>query len=94
MPWTKGTLLWIREGREADGVIFVLRKRLGTAVRRNRLKRRLRHAARDLALPASRSIVVLAQRGAVAASFAGLRHELARLLDQLPDLEQRPDDQP
>lgn len=80
MPWTKGQLLWVRVGRESAGVIFVLRKSLGSAVVRNRLKRRLRHICRDLPrrTPAE-SLVVFAQSPAASAAFPQLRDELSHL---------------
>ena len=82
MPWTKGSLLWVRDGREPNGTIFVLRKRLGTAVRRNRLKRRLRHATRELSVPDA-GLVILAQPPAVRSSFHALKVELGHLLARL-----------
>ena len=80
MSWTKGQLLWVRTGREPGGVIFVLRKRLGNAVLRNRLKRRLRHVCRELHIPADESLVVLAQQQAASCSFERLRIELTQLV--------------
>ena len=80
MPWTRGQLLWVRAGREPRGVIFVLRKHLGKAVWRNRLKRRLRHICRELDLPAQECLIVLAQPSAICASFQRLREELTRLV--------------
>ncbi len=80
MSWTKGQLLWVRAGREPGGVIFVLRKRLGKAVRRNRLKRRLRHVCRELKLPVQESLIVLAQPSATTSSFRRLRDELTGLV--------------
>ena len=85
MPWTKGTLLWVRDGREARGTIFVLRKRLGTAVVRNRLKRRLRHATREMGV-ADRGLVILAQPPATRSPFPVLLDELRQLMARLqPD---------
>jgi ribonuclease P protein component len=83
MPWTKGQLLWVRAGREPGGVIFVLRRRLGKAVLRNRLKRRLRHVCRELNLPAQHSLIVLAQPPATTSSFQRLREELRGLVADL-----------
>ncbi|MDA0334019.1 MAG: ribonuclease P protein component [bacterium] len=80
MSWTKGQLLWVRTGREPGGVILVLRKRLGKAFLRNRLKRRLRHVCRELNLPATESLVVLAQQQAASCSFQRLRVEMTQLL--------------
>lgn len=84
MPWTKGQLLWVRVGRESAGVIFVLRKSLGCAVVRNRLKRRLRHICRDLPhLTPEESLVVFAQPAAVSAAFGPLHDELSHLFASL-----------
>lgn len=83
MPWTRGSLLWVRTGRESTGTVFVLRKSIGTAVARNRLKRRLRSICRDHPLAAVGSLVVLAQPSAANATFEKLRDELARLLSLL-----------
>ncbi|HJN29010.1 MAG TPA: ribonuclease P protein component [Candidatus Latescibacteria bacterium] len=73
----------MRDGREDDGTIFVIRKALGNAVVRNRLKRRLRHIMRDLDAPASGSIVLLARPSAVRLSFAALERQVTELLDRL-----------
>jgi ribonuclease P protein component len=83
MPWTKGSLLWIRAGRERSGAVFVIRKSLGNAVFRNRLRRRLRHICRELPRPAETSLVVFAQPAARATSFDELRTELTRLVNVL-----------
>lgn len=82
MPWSKGSLLWIRRGQTpSSGAVFVLRKSLGTSVLRNKLRRRLRHICRHLPTSASRGLVVLAQPPATQSSFCALRTELTRLLD-------------
>ena len=83
MPWTRGERLWIKPGRD-PGLVFVVRKRLGHAVCRNRLKRRLRHLCRDLGWTADDSLVVLAQPAATTSSFQDLRDELTRLVALLP----------
>ncbi|HCV25264.1 MAG: ribonuclease P protein component [Candidatus Latescibacteria bacterium] len=83
MGWIRGSDLWVRDGREDDGTIFVIRKALGNAVVRNRLKRRLRHIMRDLDAPASGSIVLLARPSAVRLSFAALERQVTELLDRL-----------
>ena len=88
MPWSKGSLLWIRRGRPpSSGPVFVLRKSLGTAVLRNKLRRRLRHICRHLPTSASEGLVILAQPVAAQSSFAALRTELARLVVSLDDGE-------
>lgn len=88
MPWSKGPLLWIRRGRApSSGAVFVLRKSLGTAVLRNKLRRRLRHICRHLPSSATQGLVVLAQPPAAQSSFAALRTELTRLVLSLEDGE-------
>lgn len=82
VDWIKGELLWVRPGREAHGVVCVVRKALGKAVVRNRIKRRLRHLYRDSA-PGPGSLVILARHGAAAASYRALRDELHQLLELL-----------
>ena len=59
-------------------------KKVGGAVERNRIKRRLRAALRTggLAPQAGRDYVVVARRDALAVSFSGLCGELTRLLHQ------------
>ena len=83
MGWIRGTDLWVRFGREDDGTVFVIRKALGNAVVRNRLKRQLRHILRDLQRPAAGSLVVLARPSAVGQSFASLREQTMALLAEL-----------
>ncbi|MBM2812550.1 MAG: Ribonuclease protein component [Chloroflexi bacterium] len=84
MPWTKGHLVWVRVGRESTGVILVLRKSLGSAVVRNRLKRRLRHICRDLPRRSPTvSLVVFAQPAAASVAFGQLRDELTHLFSTL-----------
>ena len=82
MPWTRGNLLWIRQGQETSGLILVTRKALGTAVCRNRLKRRLRHIYRECG-PIDGSLVVLFRPACVAAPFSALREEFSFLVTQL-----------
>ena len=84
MPWTKGSLLWVRRAREPSGVVFVLRKSLGTAVLRNRIRRRLRHICRHLSLTSDR-LVVLVLPSASNSSFSALHAELTRLVRTLED---------
>ncbi|MFC1526301.1 ribonuclease P protein component [Candidatus Latescibacterota bacterium] len=83
MSWIKGELLWVRPGREASGAVFVVRKLIGKAVVRNRLKRRLRHLYRECG-PVPGSLVVLAQKPAAASPYRVLRQELTDLLSRLP----------
>lgn len=82
MGWIKGRDLWVRNGRESSGVVFVTRRALGTAVVRNRLKRRLRSICRELQ-PLRGSVVILPQPGAVEIPFGVLREELTDLVSKL-----------
>ena len=81
MSWTRGKIIWIRPGRESSGVIFVLRKSLGTAVKRNRLKRRLRHICSFFDF-SNHSLVILPQPGAGDVSFTCLKQEMDMLLSK------------
>jgi ribonuclease P protein component len=74
---------------------FVVSKRLGKAVARNRLKRRLREGLRPLAVHPGWDLVFLARAPAAAATYQQLREALvellsrARLLDKLEPVRQR-----
>lgn len=63
---------------------FVVSKAVGTAVVRNRVKRRLRHLAREhvVSLPSSAVLVVRALPAAATASYPELRADLERCLDR------------
>ena len=68
---------------------FVVSKAVGPAVVRNRVKRRLRHLAREqlsdleMRLPGSAVLVVRALPAAAGASAAELRGDLARSLERV-----------
>ena len=64
---------------------FVVSKAVGTAVVRNRVKRRLRHLAREqlASLPGSAVLVVRALPGAADASYEELRGDLTRCLQRV-----------
>jgi ribonuclease P protein component len=82
MAWVRGPCLWVRRGRESRRQVFVVRRKLGSAVVRNRLKRRLRHICRNRPfLP--RNLVILCQPPAVEAPFADLERELDYLVPKL-----------
>lgn len=87
MPWSKGSLLWVRRGRAPSGVVLIVRKSLGAAVLRNRIRRRLRHICRQLPAPTSDRLVVLVLPSAADSSFAALRAELTGLVQTLEDRE-------
>lgn len=67
--------------------------KLGTAVVRNRLRRRLREAYRlaEPRISTGYSIVIVARRGGIDAPFALLQRDLDLLLKQLGLLEQHHD---
>ena len=82
MAWIRGRCLWIRYGREDRGQVFVLRRKLGKAVKRNKVKRRLRSICRCRPnLP--HSLVVLCQPPAIYAPFSELERELDSLVSKL-----------
>jgi ribonuclease P protein component len=77
------------EGAEQARVGFVVSKSVGPAVTRNRVKRRLRHLAREqlsaseTPLPGSAVLVVRALPASAGASYAELRVDLARCLERV-----------
>ena len=81
--------LVVHLGRAEDDqpvrVGFVVSKAVGNAVVRNRVKRRLRHLAREHmpSLPGSAVLVVRALPPAAGASFEELRADLARCLGRV-----------
>ena len=82
MAWIRGHCLWIRLGRESQRQVFVVRRKLGNAVVRNRLKRRLRHICRKRPfLP--RNLVVLCQPLAIEVPLDELETELESLVPKL-----------
>ncbi|MEE3235125.1 MAG: ribonuclease P protein component [Candidatus Latescibacterota bacterium] len=83
MGWIRQPSLWVRRGKEPHGFVIVVRKKLGNAVVRNRLKRRLRAIVRSTERNCSMSVVILCQPSAVRAPFSELKRELASLVSQL-----------
>jgi ribonuclease P protein component len=80
------THLWRREGDGPALVGFVVSRAVGNAVVRNRVKRRLRHLAREhvSSLPGSCVLVVRALPASAEASSAVLGADLARCLERVP----------
>ena len=94
MAWIRGQYLWIRcdgngsggrphRGAVWCGPVFVVRRKLGNAVKRNRLKRRLRSICRSRPF-FSNALVVFCQPLAVNAPYADLQRELDSLVSRLP----------
>ncbi|MDN4172275.1 ribonuclease P protein component [Nocardioides sp. SOB77] len=79
--WTPG------DGDRPPRVGFVVSKAVGDAVTRNRVKRRLRHLAREhvSSLPGSAVLVVRALPAAAEASYGALGEDLARGLARVRD---------
>jgi ribonuclease P protein component len=84
-----GFVLLVRDradGDPAKRVGYTVTKKIGGAVVRNRMKRRLRALAREL-LPAGgiagSDHVLIGRQGGIERDFAALRQELARALDKL-----------
>ena len=82
--------LWVdQQAESAPATIgFTVSKAVGSAVVRNRVKRRLRHLTREHlleleALPGRAALVVRAQPAAATASYADLGLDLARCLQRV-----------
>jgi ribonuclease P protein component len=67
-------------GEETSRFGFVASKAVGKAVTRNRVKRRLREAARRLPVDTGMDVVIGAKQRAAEATFEDLRRSLAALL--------------
>ena len=78
----------VEQADDRARVGFVVTKAVGNAVVRNRVKRRLRHAARAriARLPADTLLVVRAQPASATASYVELAADLDRCLDRSLDV--------
>lgn len=70
----------VANGLEWSRFAYAIPRRVGNAVVRNRVRRRLREALRSLPLRPGFDVVVTARPEAAAAGFQALRSELALLL--------------
>jgi ribonuclease P protein component len=77
--------LWVAPEELPVRVGFVVSKAVGPAVTRNRVKRRLRHLAREqvFSLPGSAVLVVRALPAAADASYDELGRDLAAALERI-----------
>ena len=84
-----GFVLLVRDRRDADPAMrvgFTVTKKIGNAVVRNRMKRRLRALARELLPTAGHpgaDHVLIGRDGGVERDFALLRAELAKALGKI-----------
>ena len=67
---------------------FSVSKRIGNAVARNRVKRRLREAARAASVEAGFDIMIIARKGADEADFARIERSIQKLLKRARVLNQ------
>lgn len=65
---------------------LIVSKQCGNAVTRNRIKRRLRHAANDLQLQPGTDYVIIASGQVADAPFTKLQGWLVRALEELRDV--------
>lgn len=84
------SLRGVRTGRPVSRVGLVVPKRVGTAVVRNRLKRRLRAALAALPLATGWDFVISVRPAAANASYAELAAALADLLARVRALQTAP----
>ncbi len=90
----------IPNGLDTSRFAFVASKRIGNAVARNRLKRRLREAVRSTSVKIGLDVVFIARKGSAEASFQHLKEAAvsllrrARLLEGAAPSEQEPKSPP
>jgi ribonuclease P protein component len=77
----------VRNQGDLSRYAYAISKRVGKAVVRNRLRRRLREALRRLPLAEGFDVVIIARPEAAAASFQALTAELALLFKRTRQLQ-------
>jgi ribonuclease P protein component len=87
----RGDLMVLRTFR-TDGPVtrygFAVGRAVGKAVTRNRVKRRLREAARSLPVESGWDVVVSARERAASAAYSELRDQLCELLSKAKVLKE------
>ncbi len=93
--WTTPSLMLQMVARGEDGeprIGFTASKRIGGAVERNRARRRLREAAREILPQRARrghDYVIVARRECLTRPYDGLKKDLALALDKLHRMDRR-----
>lgn len=77
------------DGDPIPRIAVVANRAVGSAVRRNRAKRRLRAAARSARLPDAVDLVIDARAGTIGAPFGVLHRDLERLTARALDRSRR-----
>lgn len=72
-------------GQGPPRVGLTVSKSIGSAVTRNRVKRRLRHTVRDVQLQPAMDYVIIARQSIVDASYPTLMGWLGRAIEELPE---------
>ena len=80
-------LLFRANGSDTTRFGFSVSKRLGNAVVRNRIKRRLKSAAKEASVREGWDLVVIARQGARTADYWALKRSLDKLLARSGALE-------
>lgn len=89
--WADHRLALVARPNDSDATRFgfSVSKRIGNAVKRNKVKRRLKSAAIATPVESGLDLVVIARQGAIAADYYELRRSLRRLLKRAGALAKR-----